>query len=375
MHFHVFSHAYDNMFVRHSGLFVDFFFVLSGFVISHAYGRRLGTVSDLRSFVIRRFGRLWPLHLAVLAAFVASTVAKGMLGTLGLVQGDGPIFEGTRDWPAIFTNLVLIQALGIHDSDTWNAPSWSISVEFYTYLLFALACFLATMRRRRLPLSIAAVIAFGAALIVWLFSPQLLETTYDFGLWRCVYGFFVGHLAYRAWQTLASRQRSAAWAGAMEVPLVVVVVCFATYLGSGKTTMLAPLVFAAAVVCFAIESGRLSRLLLTRPFALLGKWSYSIYMVHAFIIHCLWTVLKLRSDPNSPLIADMLMPGTEGMVPTIVLGGRINGDIAVLAYVAAVLITAMLTYRFIEEPGRRFFNRIASSSESRSDTSTAASVT
>ena len=68
-HFHIDSHVYTNAFLRHAGLFVDFFFVLSGFVITHAYGRKLASPDNVREFVIRRFGRLWPLHAVMLLLF------------------------------------------------------------------------------------------------------------------------------------------------------------------------------------------------------------------------------------------------------------------------------------------------------------------
>jgi peptidoglycan/LPS O-acetylase OafA/YrhL len=64
------SHIYAVPLIRHGWLAVDFFFVLSGFVISYAYGRRIATGRDLGVFLIRRTGRIWPLHVFMLAAFV-----------------------------------------------------------------------------------------------------------------------------------------------------------------------------------------------------------------------------------------------------------------------------------------------------------------
>jgi peptidoglycan/LPS O-acetylase OafA/YrhL len=59
-HLPVLSHAYGLPVIRNAYLFVDFFFVLSGFVISQAYLDRLSSPADLRRFAIRRFGRAWP---------------------------------------------------------------------------------------------------------------------------------------------------------------------------------------------------------------------------------------------------------------------------------------------------------------------------
>ena len=48
-HFKSVSYIHSTALVRHSYLFVDFFFVLSGFVIAHAYLDKLKTAGDVRS--------------------------------------------------------------------------------------------------------------------------------------------------------------------------------------------------------------------------------------------------------------------------------------------------------------------------------------
>src|SRR6202012_2274261 len=58
-HLSILGHIYYSPLVRHAFLFVDFFFVLSGFVITYAYTGELSTASNLRVFAIRRLGRVW----------------------------------------------------------------------------------------------------------------------------------------------------------------------------------------------------------------------------------------------------------------------------------------------------------------------------
>ena len=78
-HFPARGFVYHLPLVRNSWLLVDFFFVLSGFVIAHAYSERLTHANQFKPFAIRRFFRLWPLHVCVLAAFIAlTTSAKDM---------------------------------------------------------------------------------------------------------------------------------------------------------------------------------------------------------------------------------------------------------------------------------------------------------
>src|SRR6218665_3646823 len=67
---------YASPLIREAYVAVDFFFVLSGFVIAHAYTTRLNSADAVRDFVIRRVGRLWPLHISVIAAMVVVEVAR-----------------------------------------------------------------------------------------------------------------------------------------------------------------------------------------------------------------------------------------------------------------------------------------------------------
>ena len=78
-------HAYGSPLVREAYIFVDFFFVLSGFVIAHAYAARIETVASVGDFLLRRVARRWPLHLATLAGLVvlecARVLSTGAAGT------------------------------------------------------------------------------------------------------------------------------------------------------------------------------------------------------------------------------------------------------------------------------------------------------
>ncbi len=73
----------------HNGwLCVDFFFVLSGFVIAHSYGDKLADGARIKDFVIRRLGRLWPLHLIMLCAMIALELAHLVLQHTHPIAGD-----------------------------------------------------------------------------------------------------------------------------------------------------------------------------------------------------------------------------------------------------------------------------------------------
>jgi peptidoglycan/LPS O-acetylase OafA/YrhL len=142
---------YSLPFIRNAYLFVDFFFVLSGFVIAHAYLGRLGTGTSQMVFLVRRFGRVWPLHAFLLALFVSFELGRGLLWYAR--SGSFDAFAGARAPIPILWDGLLLQTLGFTGPTLWNTPAWSISTEFWTYCLFALLSFVGSAQHyRKLPL-------------------------------------------------------------------------------------------------------------------------------------------------------------------------------------------------------------------------------
>lgn len=351
-HFGVVSHFFDLSLIRNAAPYVDFFFVLSGFVISHTYGERINSVADAGLFMLRRFGRLWPLHVFTLLCLVALEVAKAalLLGT-GLSAGEAP-FTGSASGFAIPAHLIFLQAVGLFPNFTWNDPSWSIGCEFWTYLLFACGCLAGIASRR---LSILFVLLAVAVLGTW--NAGTLDATYDLGLFRCMAGFFSGVLTYQLfskWKQPIANPTLYEW--------IVVAIAAACIAGYAKLHALNPflsflplVIFPLVIFVFAHESGRVSAWLLNEPVQALGRWSYSIYMVHFVIL----TVM------NSGLrVLDRLL-GTQ--IET--KGGMANepnfivplwlGDLMFLVYFALVVIMAAMTWRYVEEPCRIYFNGLA----------------
>src|SRR3978361_1715459 len=79
-HMSGFSTAFviNNNFVYNSDMFVDFFFVLSGFVIAYSYEHLTG-LRNVFTFLKKRFRRIYPLHLFMLLIFLLYEGAKHLL--------------------------------------------------------------------------------------------------------------------------------------------------------------------------------------------------------------------------------------------------------------------------------------------------------
>ncbi|WP_271146933.1 acyltransferase [Brevundimonas sp. NIBR10] len=330
-HMPVASHFHALPLTRHGYLFVDFFFVLSGFVIAHAYGARLGRVADLWPFLVKRMGRVWPLHAVMLAAFVGLELCRLWFN----IDAATP-FVRDRSVEAIFTNLALIQAFNIHDYQTWNGPAWSISVEMGAYVLFAVLMVMA--RRWFVPISLAIIVVGGVTVV--LLAPGFMNTTHNFGFPRAAYGFFLGCLVHRVW-LWRPPTFSPAVASVLQAACLIWTGVWVSY-ATGPWTVLAPVVFAISIWIFAEERGLVARVLAVRPMLALGHWSYSIYMVHMFII----TLMLIAARKMQ------LMPGGR----RIDLGSLWLNDLLALAVIGVIVGVSVLTYRWVEVPGRDAVN-------------------
>ena len=327
-------------------LFVDFFFVLSGFVIAHSYGERLRGAKAVEAFAVRRLARLYPLHLFVLLLYVALECLR----LAGLDPSGRAPFTGTRSVSSLLANLGLVQGIGVADGLSWNGVSWSISAEFWTYLVFA-GVVLAS-GRARLPVFAALAAASLAALL--LLAPATMNVTFDYGLIRCLAGFFIGaalHEAFFRKPRHAAGGTNAARASAMEIAVVAGCVLFVALAGSTRLSLAGPLVFAAAVALFANGRGLVSRALELPALVRLGTLSYAIYMLHAFGVYVLNTLAKLVERATGlPLTAPFMEDGQAFAVFR--LPSPALMDLAALGFLAAVVAAAALVHRTVEIPGR-----------------------
>lgn len=322
--------------IRHGDLFVDFFFVLSGFVIAAAYGARIAGGFSRGTFMLLRFGRVYPLHIAVIAAFAAVKLASGR-----------SLFEGEHGIEYLARAVFLLEGY-FHDANFYNGASWSVAVEVVAYALAALL-----FGRGRSAAAIAGVIWLGS---VTAFVAGFEWLAFTVFLQRCLIGFGLGCLA---WWIHARAHRLAGHHVSSVAEAAVLAACgwaMAVLGGDGINLLVCDLLFLVAVLIFAREGGFVSALLATAPFQALGRWSYSIYMTQMFVIRV----------GAGVLLAFLAWLGRDDLIGPVGQGGfdRINlglaGDTALsLAVAAACIALSALTYRFIEQPGREWARRVA----------------
>lgn len=307
-------------------LAVDFFLVLSGFVLTHKYLYTSTAISS-REFVWRRLARLYPLHLFTLVTWTCGYV---------LYIGSFPSYADGTLW-TFLQHLTLTQNVGLSPSETsWNTPSWSISVEFWVNILFFYLISITT--RSYLLLAVAA----GALVIIYSQSSDLDVSHENFflvvnsGLLRGIASFFLGIIAYRGYRKCLALKTSAGGASFIEVALLLAVVATFYFRGSLRSDLdfIAPFLFCIVVVIYSLERGVVSSLF--SKFKRLGEISYSVYLNHFTVI---WLLLYVWQN--------ILELEVEA----------IRNPYMFALYLILVIAYSKCTYSFIEKPAQLFLRK------------------
>jgi len=302
----------------HFNLFVDLFFVVSGFVIASQY---LGKVNDLSStgrFMWRRLARIYPLHLATLTFYIAIAAAA----YFGLARTDNPARYPLSDVPA--------QLLLLHAFDgqrlTFNFPSWSLSAEMFCYLLFPITALLAA-RRKALVIPLVVLPALANSVYVALTgSVSWAEWINQGGIFRALPGFNLGVACY------VFRHQIARWPivpGTLTAGLALFILL--GWLLPEMAALVA--VYAIAVLATQHDLSETPTILSRLRFDRASAYTYSCYMLHV------------------PVATIVLAVGARHLANTP------EGKLALLPVAVAMLAAlSILSYRFFETPLRRALN-------------------
>jgi peptidoglycan/LPS O-acetylase OafA/YrhL len=205
------------------------------------------------------------------------------------------------------------------------------------------------------------MVAFVLALVVGpavilAMSYKNMDTTYSWGMVRCLYGFCAGVLTYRIWRARRTvfetrLQEKLVW-NLAEIGAVAVMAAFVATAGIAQMSVAAPFVFAVAVFIFAFEAGAISALFRKRLFAVIGAASYSIYMIHVFLVEILRAVIA-RVQPKVGV--SLFTTVSSGGLERNLLGpNRWWGDLWALLFLVVLIVTSYLLFRTIEKPSRRW---------------------
>lgn len=307
------------------------FFIISGLILTLRYEKGLATGNTKPStFMIHRVTRMWPLHLFALALLIAEQIYFSRYGI--------PILRADDTAATFVANALLVQNWGLVDVPTWNIPAWSISTEWAINLAW-----MAALIWLRWNVLIAAVLIVASGYLLWntndglLYPPMapvlgpithgILTTTAGFSL-GCLVAWCYGRMP----QLRFSSSFGVAAAGAALLALA-----FYNHL-PGHIDFMLFFVLTPILVLLALQAHTpLNALLSCGPLRWLGTISYSVYLLHAPLVHAM-TLFVTWQIP-------LPEPPWRGLI-----------------WLAAVLVVSTITYYLIEQPAIHWGRRLTRTS-------------
>jgi len=331
---------------KDTSLAVDFFFVLSGFVIALNYWGTSGH-RQVWGYLRARFARIYPLHFLTLVVFLGIECLKLLAASNVSAAPTSPAFSD-NSLSALVLNLLLLNAHGLTRTVTFNVPSWSIGAETTCYLIFAGILLITPNNTRRITLVMCSVIVTGSLFALF---PQWHRTNY--GVIRGILGFSLGCLWWILLKSSVLKNKTA-----LDVR---------HYLGIGKLRILSAscLIFATAgasaifygldypgIHLFALGIIGFCALKPANPIVWglervghgwFGQISYGVYLWHYFIIWLSSRVLQQVLKYSSVWTDGRLTIQCPEWV----------GNVTVICILIVTGGVAYLSFKYFESPWRR----------------------
>ena len=303
-------------------LFVDLFFIISGYVIAYTSAHRVGTLSEYLFFLKKRVARLIPLHWVVLVFFV-------FVGILIMSRGMHINHPEIFDYSCLAYNVFLINAIGLCNHLTFNGVSWSIGAEFVMYITFPIYLSIKGVAR-------TAFIVLPILILVLLFILRTDFTQLHWSDWTAEYGalralpsFMFGIALYYSDKLLKK----------IPTPGLLIISFFSLFIAgiilTWPTPALICLIYllAASAIAGDVQS-RVSRI--ARYIAPYGRLTYSLYMIHPVVIVILYN-----------FILDHFLHAVG--LPRVLIATA--GELVILT-------AAYLSYEYYETPMRKWITRL-----------------
>lgn len=327
--------------INHGYLAVDFFFVLSGFVIGYAYDGRWQRGMTAEGFMLRRVIRLQPMVVMGVLLGVLSFVIQGC------EKWDGSAVSSGAVWLSLLLGLFMLPALpgtapevrGNGEMFPLNGPSWSLFFEYIGSVFYAL--FLHRMGNKAL--TVFTVIA--GAVLGWIalgngsgaYSIGVGWSAADYGFWmglaRMTFSFSVGLLMSRKFRPL--RVKGAFWICAALIVLILSMPYIGgdeVNIGNGVYDAVCTLFVFPAIVYLG-ASGVTTDAVSGRTCEFLGAISYPVYIVHYPFMYLFYAWVWKNS-----LTLEQVWP-------------------VAVAMVVGVIVLAWLLMRYYDAPVRKWLSR------------------
>jgi peptidoglycan/LPS O-acetylase OafA/YrhL len=292
---------------------VTFFFILSGFILTYSFTKTLSSGgAKFSDFLMHRVFRIYPVHLLCLAIFIG----------VSYYFDSGFIVDTQK----LIKNALLIQSFSVSKADyfSFNAVSWSISVEMFFYVCF---CFLIFAQKRTVVLFIIVLMsvlmylnkhnAVPGVISHWFYyiNPFMRLPDFMIGMLMCKIYFGFKKIPSNDFLSVAEL------ASVVLIGLSFYIAANGGDLGGVKWDVIFIPSMALAVFVFAFNGGVISKILSNKLLVFCGDASFAFYLIHAIVINVLHKNISLES------------PGLKDSILFILLAFVLSFIIASLIYV------------------------------------------
>ena len=301
---------------------MDFFFILSGFLISKSYESKIVSWESFWVYIRNRFFRIYPLLLFSTIIFLFALLVSNLIFPQ-LIHNSSSVY--ILLYQAFDTLLLTNSTPILGDGLGLNFPAWSISSEMISYLIFGVVIRIIPSSKRTLVVVALVIICF-----LFLLSQERYFLTGSWGFVRGLLCFNLGYVVY-----LVSK-REFVLSSIFELISGITLIILFYFLHQNNFTVqrellalvFVPPLFALFILVVLKSNGMISKLLVSQSIQYVGKISYSIYLNHALIIVVIPRILfdlLLIERTNLHLILSLLL------------------------VVFILLIYSKFTYKFIEQ--------------------------
>jgi len=308
-------------------LSVDLFFVLSGFILHHVYKDK-NIYQNYKNFILNRIARIYPLHIITLFfLLILITLDQSVANNYKV------IFSST----SFLLNLILVQNWGFIPP-SWNMVSWSISAEWFMYLLFPFMMYFSVFfkfNQKPLIYFFFSILLLSIYyLIICFFKLEgyggislggMIRVFFEFSLGFCIYGLRVLLLKYR---------------NINHSTLITALLCLgliSTLIWQNLLYLFLP-ISAVVILNLSMAENKISHVFEKKICVWLGEISYSLYMWH-------WIVIQIL---NYLIFKNIIK-----------VEGKLGMFIYFVVVTALSIIIAHFSHKYIEVKGQKFFKSLS----------------
>lgn len=270
-------------------LMVDVFFVLSGIIFVYTYRKAVkGRLVSGRDFFIRRFSRLYPIHLLML-------LFTTLIVNIYYFQFKSFPLPWKNDCFHFILNVLFVQKGFFDEGFSFNGPSWSLSIEMFMYVIF----YIQSRFLKLIPSSII-LIFIG---VIFFSSSVHYKFLFNVEMGRGLIGFFGGCLLYE----FALKDNSVFKWYVLPLAATLFFVLYINYIRFYKTM---PVNFQLIGFLFIIipcihNNKNIQKVMNIKWLRILGDISLSMYLVHVpiqMVIIYYFKQSTITIPYNSPML-------------------------------------------------------------------------